>query len=73
MANEKKAVAVPGERLGSLEEYLPGKGTYIRHGYLYSSLVGFKHVEKNENKVWFILIFRILYHLTTSCNDAAVK
>ena len=51
MANEKKAVAVPGERLGSLEEYLPGKGTYIRHGYLYSSLVGFKHVEKNENKV----------------------
>lgn len=37
-------VVVPGERLGSLEQYVAGNGTYSRHGYLYSSLAGLKHV-----------------------------
>lgn len=51
MTSEEIVAAVPGERLGSLEQYLPGKGTYIRHGYVYSSLVGFKHVDEKENEV----------------------
>lgn len=44
MASGETTVAVPGERLGSLEQFQPGKGTYIRHGYVYSSLAGFRHV-----------------------------
>ena len=54
MTSEETVVAVPGERLGRLEEFVPGKGTYARHDYVYSCLVGFKHVETqtaNGNEV----------------------
>lgn len=37
-------IVVPGERLGSLEQFVAGNGTYSRHGYVYSSLAGLKHV-----------------------------
>lgn len=31
---------VPGERLGVIEEFLPGPGTYVRNGAIYSSITG---------------------------------
>ena len=31
---------VPGERLGSCEEYDAGRGTYNRAGFIYSSRIG---------------------------------
>ena len=31
---------VPGERLGSIDEFEGGRGTYIRKGFIYSSRIG---------------------------------
>ena len=42
-------VSVPGERLGSLEQFSPGNGTYIRHGYVYASLAGYKQLQDQQN------------------------
>lgn len=46
---DENSIAIPGERLGSLEQFTPGNGTYIRHGYLFSSLAGYKHVLQQQN------------------------
>lgn len=45
----ENTVVIPGERLGSLEQYTPGNGTYIRHGYVYASLAGFKQLQDQKN------------------------
>ena len=43
-------IVIPGERLGSTEEYDAGPGSYSRQGYIYASLVGVKKiVEKNAD------------------------
>ncbi|EDO49274.1 predicted protein [Nematostella vectensis] len=44
------SIAVPGERLGSAEQYSAGNGTYSRHGHIYSCLAGYRHVEKDGDK-----------------------
>jgi len=31
----------PGERLGVIEEFIPGTGTYVEDGYIYSSALGY--------------------------------
>ena len=38
-----------GQRLGSTSDYKAGPGTYSKHGFLYSSLAGFKHVLETGN------------------------
>lgn len=45
----ENAVVIPGERIGSLEQYSPGNGTYIRHGYVYASLAGYKQLHNQTN------------------------
>ncbi|XP_020616719.1 exosome complex component CSL4-like [Orbicella faveolata] len=45
----ENAVAIPGERLGSLEQFSPGNGTYVRHGYVYASLAGYRQVQEQQN------------------------
>ena len=46
----ENAVAIPGERLGSLEQFSPGNGTYVRHGYVYASLAGYKFKQLQEEQ-----------------------
>lgn len=46
----ENAVAIPGERLGSLEQFSPGNGTYVRHGYVYASLAGYKFTQLQEQQ-----------------------
>jgi len=46
---DENPVAIPGERLGSLEQFTPGNGTYIRHGYVYASLAGYKQLQEQQN------------------------
>ena len=36
--------AIPGERLGSTDEFQPGPGTYVRGAFIYSKLVGRKRI-----------------------------
>lgn len=45
----ENAVAIPGERLGSLEQFSPGNGTYVRHGYVYASLAGYRQLQEQQN------------------------
>jgi len=43
MSQEKKRsgqLVVPGERLGVIEEFLPGKGTYVEQNTVYSNIIG---------------------------------
>lgn len=40
--NQKdKEYVFPGERLGVIEEFIPGAGTYVEDGYIYSSALGY--------------------------------
>ena len=38
--SEKKKIVVPGEEVGTSEEYIPGEGTYEKDGKILSSRVG---------------------------------
>lgn len=46
---------IPGQRLGHLQDYLPGPGTYVRQDLLYASVVGVKQILSTEGaKVRFV-------------------
>ncbi|XP_071947205.1 exosome complex component CSL4-like [Antedon mediterranea] len=49
-AEEHVVICIPGERLGSTEEYTAGEGTFIRQGYICSSRAGHKIVEPGEKR-----------------------
>lgn len=51
-AGEKPGVVVPGECLGSAEEFKSGEGTYVRFGQVYANRAGYKIVEKHDENVW---------------------
>lgn len=40
----------PGKKLGSIQEYEVGPGTYIRNNYIYSSTLGEIYIINNPNK-----------------------
>ncbi|XP_008315498.1 exosome complex component CSL4 isoform X2 [Cynoglossus semilaevis] len=42
-------LCVPGDKLCSTEDCMPGTGVYLRHGYIYSSLAGYV-IKKNEGE-----------------------
>uniref|UniRef100_A0A3B5AL60 Exosome component 1 n=1 Tax=Stegastes partitus TaxID=144197 RepID=A0A3B5AL60_9TELE len=42
-------LCVPGDKLCSVEDCIPGTGVYMRHGYIYSSLAGYV-LRKNEGE-----------------------
>ena len=46
---------VPGERLGSIDEFEGGRGTYIRKGFIYSSRIGKIRFLPVILKVWTYL------------------
>ncbi|KAG0226177.1 Exosome complex component CSL4 [Actinomortierella wolfii] len=39
---------VPGQRLGHVQEYIPGPGTYSHQDFLYASVVGIKQVTTTD-------------------------
>ncbi|EAL64763.1 hypothetical protein DDB_G0285377 [Dictyostelium discoideum AX4] len=50
-------IITPGQRLCKESDFISSEGTYVHKGYIYSSVLGFKHVIKrnidttNENNV----------------------
>ncbi|GAB1604809.1 exosome complex component CSL4-like [Argonauta hians] len=47
----KSGICLPGQKLCQLtDEKCSGNGTYIRNGYIYSSLAGFLHSETTDDK-----------------------
>lgn len=41
-SNPTNSFVIPGTRLGHEDDFLAGKGTYVRFGYIHASLAGFK-------------------------------
>ncbi|KAG0220910.1 hypothetical protein B0O80DRAFT_412260 [Mortierella sp. GBAus27b] len=50
MASVADAV-VPGQRLGHVQEYLSGAGTYIHQDFLYASVVGLKQISTDSGEL----------------------
>jgi exosome complex RNA-binding protein Csl4 len=50
MASVADAV-VPGQRLGHVQEYIPGAGTYAHQDFLYASVVGIKQITTDSGEV----------------------
>jgi len=48
---EENRFIIPGEKLGVIEEYLPGNGTYVDNGVIYSMIVGHVLVDKLNKKI----------------------
>ena len=51
MTDDKKKVAVPGERLGVEEEYVPGNNVFVEEGQLYSKAYGALEVDNKSKKM----------------------
>jgi len=43
-------IVTPGKKLGTVQEYEVGQGTYIRNNYIYSSTLGEIYIINNPNK-----------------------
>ena len=41
-------IVIPGDRLGSLHEFLSGEGTYARDGHVYAAVVGVKAQDASD-------------------------
>jgi len=48
--SDRKQCVIPGQRLGHVDSYVAGPGTYIRRQHIYASVVGFKMFEGTENE-----------------------
>ena len=51
MSKEKSTIAVPGEKLGVEEEYVPGTGVYVEAGELYSNSYGEVKVDAQSKRI----------------------
>jgi exosome complex component CSL4 len=40
----------PGQRVGHIEDFHAGQGTYVRKQYIYSSVVGYKEITQQSDK-----------------------
>ena len=49
--NKKKVLVLPGSKLGVVEEFIPGKGTYEREGSIYSKIIGHANKDAVNKKV----------------------
>jgi len=44
------SIVTPGKKLGTIQEYEVGPGTYIRNNYIYASTVGEIYIVNDTNK-----------------------
>jgi len=42
---------IPGDELGTCEEFIPGEGTYEEEGKIYSSVTGIVNIDLKERKI----------------------
>jgi exosome complex component CSL4 len=48
MSEEKRRFMLPGDEIGTSEEYIAGEGTYEKSGMVYASNTGFLEIDTNE-------------------------
>ncbi|MEM3493978.1 MAG: exosome complex RNA-binding protein Csl4 [Thermoplasmata archaeon] len=46
-----KDVIIPGEEIGTTEEYIPGNGTFERDGKILARILGFLNIDEKEKRV----------------------
>jgi exosome complex component CSL4 len=51
MADKTVQFVVPGERLGVIEEFIPGNGTYEERGSIFSEAIGFAVIDRINKTV----------------------
>ncbi len=44
-------LVIPGEKIGVIEEFTAGSGTYVLDGGVYSQIVGYLHVDMKKRRV----------------------
>jgi len=49
--NAASELVLPGDLLGTAEEFVPGRGTYEDHGRIYSSLLGHRHIDPRDKAI----------------------
>ena len=49
--SEESKLVLPGDYLGTAEEFLPGRGTYENRGRIYASVLGTSHVDPRDRTV----------------------
>ena len=47
-----EAFVLPGERLGVIEEFVPGKGTYVENGRIYSAITGQLEIDRAKREIY---------------------
>ena len=48
MVEDEKRFLLPGDEIGTTEEYISGEGTFEKDGIIYASNTGFLEIDKNE-------------------------
>nr|XP_047134264.1 exosome complex component CSL4 isoform X2 [Hydra vulgaris] len=72
MSDKLQGLAVPGDRLGSVSDYIAGSGTYIRNGFIYSKLCGNVVAKKEiEDKLVLEVIRNKLQNIVPEVNSIA--
>ncbi|HEV8050301.1 MAG TPA: RNA-binding protein, partial [Thermoplasmata archaeon] len=51
MTGTTDPLVVPGDLLGTAEEFVPGRGTYEDRGKIYSALLGHRRVDPSDRAV----------------------
>ncbi|MHA1264203.1 MAG: exosome complex RNA-binding protein Csl4 [Candidatus Helarchaeota archaeon] len=47
-------IVLPGQRIGVIEMYLSGPGTYEENGIIYASITGLVQIDQREKKVYVV-------------------
>ncbi|NVM54749.1 MAG: exosome complex RNA-binding protein Csl4 [Candidatus Helarchaeota archaeon] len=45
---------LPGQKIGVIEMYMPGPGTYEENGVIYATIPGSLHINQREKKVYIV-------------------
>jgi exosome complex component CSL4 len=49
--NAHAEIVLPGDLLGTAEEFVPGRGTYEDHGRIYAALLGHRHIDPRDKAI----------------------
>lgn len=52
---DKANCVIPGQRLGHIENFTAGPGTYVRKQHIYASVVGVKTFKEQVRKEWAVI------------------
>ena len=54
MGENEEKIVMPGDKLGIIEQYVPGEGTYDDDGEIKSSVLGNVKINQKKNMKYFL-------------------